>query len=162
MLELKAAELRCWIFHCFFCFKIFLSVKPLFCGVIIYLACIVIHQTKPTSMGIHDIKGFWDTLTYKTYTGCLKCGTNFWTPCRKYEDSKRSRLGREKSSIAISKGCGEKTMPDDTTTTFLSHKLHSRHDVKPNPRARIASFLRFCHYYYLSQCITSNARGNDK
>ena len=65
----------------FFCFKIFLSVKPLFCWVIIYLTCIDMHQTKPTSMGIHHVKGFWDTLTYKTYTRCLKCGTNFWTPC---------------------------------------------------------------------------------
>ena len=81
MLELKKAEPRCWILACLFCFKIFLSVKPLFCGVIIYLTCIVIHQTKPTSMGIHHVKGFEDTLTYKTYTRCLKCGTNFWTPC---------------------------------------------------------------------------------
>ena len=81
MLELKKAELRCLILHCFFCFKIFLSVKPLFCGVIIYLTCIVIHQTKPKSMGIHHAKEFLDTLTYKTYTKCLKSHTNFWTPC---------------------------------------------------------------------------------
>ena len=32
-------------------------------------------------MGIHHVKEFWDTLTYKTYTSYLKIGTNFWTPC---------------------------------------------------------------------------------
>ena len=58
MLELKEAELRCWIFHCFFCFKIFLSVMPLFCGDIVNMIGIVIHQTKPTRMGIHHVKGF--------------------------------------------------------------------------------------------------------
>ena len=69
----------CWVF---ICLKIFLSVKSLFCGVFIYLTCIVTHQTKPMSMGIHHIKGFGDMLIYKTYTRCLKSYTNFWTPCR--------------------------------------------------------------------------------
>ena len=54
---------------------------PLFCWVIIYLTCIVIHHTKPMSVGIHHAKGFWDMLIYKTYTRCLKSYTNFWTPC---------------------------------------------------------------------------------
>ena len=77
----------CWVL---FCFRIFLSVKPLFCGVIIYLTCIVIQQTKPTSMGIHHVKGFWDTLTYKTYTSYLKIGMNFWTPCISFQARERA------------------------------------------------------------------------
>ena len=72
-------------FSLVFFFKIFLSVMPLFCWVIIYLTCIVIHHTQPMSVGIHHAKGFWDMLIYKTYTRCLKSYTNFWTPCSLYK-----------------------------------------------------------------------------
>ena len=73
----------CWVF---LCFKIFLSVKPFFCGVIIYLTCIVIHQTKPKSIGIHHANRFWDTLTYlaggiwKTWK-CKPCKYFFGIDC---------------------------------------------------------------------------------
>ena len=72
---------RCQMFTWFYCFKITFEVMPLLSRVNVDIICIVIHETKPTSMAIHHVGAFWDTLTYQAYTSCLKCGTNFWTPC---------------------------------------------------------------------------------
>ena len=45
------------------------------------MACLVIHQTKPTYVGIHHAKGLWDRSTYKGDTWHICFGTNFWTHC---------------------------------------------------------------------------------
>ena len=46
-----------------------------------YIACNVIHQTKPEYVGIHHAKGLKDRSTYKGDNRHLKRSTNFWTPC---------------------------------------------------------------------------------
>ena len=46
-----------------------------------YIACIVIHQTKPKCVVVQHAKGFQDWSTYKADTRHVKIERNFWTHC---------------------------------------------------------------------------------
>ena len=50
-----------------------------------YMACIVIHQTKPKCVVVQHAKGFQDWSTYKADTRDVKIERNFWTHCIKYQ-----------------------------------------------------------------------------
>ena len=64
-----------------FC-KTGLKVFAYFTGVFSHYWGIIIHQTKPTSSGYQEVKGFWDPSTYSWENGYITILGNFGTHCR--------------------------------------------------------------------------------
>ena len=58
------------------------KVFAYFTGVLSHYWGIIIHQTKPTSSGYQEVKGFWDPSTYSWENGYITILGNFGTHCR--------------------------------------------------------------------------------
>ena len=97
---------KCKYFHLFLLLYYFFNCYAILMWGQEYMTCLVIHQTKPTSVEIHHAKGLWDWSTYKGATRGVKMEGNFWTHCMRVplEPSETREFGVKISSRLVHVG----------------------------------------------------------